>query len=117
MYYTFICSRQLFLDRYHKRSNVGCVFSMVEGKFEDSVGSKSKEGQVNKVLAKVLCHNVCVLVRAAHGLASSRFRCGIGSPTKNSSSNELFGAKPPQDLDYYIYICRMHIDYGEESYE
>jgi hypothetical protein len=41
---------------------------MVKGKFGAAVRSKSDTGQVNEVLCKVLCHNVCVLVRAMHEL-------------------------------------------------
>ena len=44
MYYTFMCNRQLFSERYHKRSNVESVFSIVKGKFGDAVRSKSEEG-------------------------------------------------------------------------
>jgi hypothetical protein len=45
-----------------------CVFSMVKGTFGDSVRSKSDVGQINEVLAKVLCHNMCVLIRATRDL-------------------------------------------------
>ena len=41
---------------------------MMKAKFGSSVRSKSDQGQVNEVLAKVLCHNICVLIRAMHEL-------------------------------------------------
>ncbi len=41
---------------------------MIMGKFGDSVRSKSDVGQINEVLAKVLCHNMCVLIGATHEL-------------------------------------------------
>jgi transposase len=66
MYYVLMFNRQLFSGRYHKRSNAESVFSMVKEKSGNSVRSRSEEGRVNEVLAKVLCHNICVLVRAAH---------------------------------------------------
>ena len=53
---------------YHKRSNAESAFSMMKGKLGDAVRSKSEVGQINEVLAKVLCHNVCVLIRAAREL-------------------------------------------------
>ena len=53
---------------YHKRSNAESTFSMMKGKLGDAVRSKSEVGQINEVLAKVLCHNVCVLIRAAREL-------------------------------------------------
>jgi len=39
-----------------------------KGKFESSMRSKSEMGQVNEVLCRVLCHNICVLIRAMHEL-------------------------------------------------
>ena len=51
---------------YHKRSNVETTFSMIKRKFGASVRSKLFQGQVNEVLLKVLCHNLCVLVQAMH---------------------------------------------------
>jgi transposase len=44
MYNIFMCNRQLFSERYHKRSNVESVFSMVEGRFGDLVRFKSDGG-------------------------------------------------------------------------
>ena len=66
MYYVFMFNWQLFSERYHKRSNAGSVFSMVKEKFEDAVRSKSEEGQVNEVLAKVLYQKSWAPVTAAH---------------------------------------------------
>ena len=44
MYYTFICSWQLSSECYRKRSDVEQVFSMVKGKFRDSVRPRSDGG-------------------------------------------------------------------------
>jgi len=41
---------------------------MIKGKFGDGVRSKRDIGMINEVLAKVLCHNVCVLIQAIHEL-------------------------------------------------
>jgi hypothetical protein len=35
---------------------------MIKGKFGDAVRSKSDIRQLNKVLCKVLCHNLCVVI-------------------------------------------------------
>ena len=51
-----------FLERYHKRSNVETTFSMIKRKFGDSLRSKSDVAMTNEVLAKVLCHNLAVLI-------------------------------------------------------
>lgn len=66
MYHYYVFNRQAFLDRYHKRSNVESTYSMIKGKFGDAVRSKSDTGQINEVLCKVLCHNICVLIQSMH---------------------------------------------------
>ena len=68
MYHYFMLKRDEFLAHYHRRSNVESVFSMVKAKFGDCVRSKSDTGMVNEVLAKILCHNICVLIQAIHEL-------------------------------------------------
>ncbi|MGI9049332.1 MAG: hypothetical protein ACR2GU_08180, partial [Rubrobacteraceae bacterium] len=68
MYHYFMFNRDEFLMHYHMRSNIESAFSMIKGKFGDSVRSKSDTGQVNEALAKVLCHNICVLIQAIHTL-------------------------------------------------
>lgn len=64
MYHYFMFRREEFMTHYHRRSNVETTFSMIKGKFGDSVLSKNEIGQVNNVLCKVLCHNICVLIQA-----------------------------------------------------
>ncbi len=54
------------MQRYHRRSNVESTFSMIKRKFGDSIMSKSRTGQTNEVLCKVLAHNVVVVVSAIH---------------------------------------------------
>jgi transposase len=68
MYYLSMYNRLTFMEHYHMRSNVESAFSMIKGKFGDSVRSKSDTGQVNEALCKVLCHNICCLVQAIHEL-------------------------------------------------
>ncbi len=65
MYHAFALNREAFMRSYHKRSNVETAFSMIKGKFGDSVLSKSDTGQENEVLCKVLAHNVVVVGQAA----------------------------------------------------
>jgi transposase len=77
MYHVFAFDRETFLRHYHRRSNVETVFSMIKGKFGDSVLSKSDTGQMNEVLAKVLAHNICVVIGAIHELGiDARFGAG-----------------------------------------
>jgi transposase len=68
MYHYFMFNREDFLQQYHKRSNVETVFHMIKSKFGDSVRSKNHTAQVNEVLLKVLCHNICVVIQEMHEL-------------------------------------------------
>ena len=56
MYQPFMFNRETFMITTNKRPNA------------DSVRSKCDVGQINEVLAKVLCHNMCVMTRATHEL-------------------------------------------------
>ena len=68
MHYLFAYQRDTFLARYHKRSNVETVFSMIKAKFGDALRTKSEVGQMNEVLCKVVAHNLCVLIACIHEL-------------------------------------------------
>ena len=65
-FYTY--NREEFLQHYHKRSNSETVFHMVKSKFGDYVRSKEWNAQVNEVLLKILCHNICVVIHEIHEL-------------------------------------------------
>ncbi len=68
MWHFYNFNRDAFLAHYHKRSNVETVFSMIKGKFSSSVRAKTPIAQVNEVLCKVLCHNICVLIQSIYEL-------------------------------------------------
>lgn len=55
-----------FMQHYHKRSNVETTFAMIKAKFGGYVRSRAPQAQVNEVLCKVLCHNLCCLVHSAY---------------------------------------------------
>lgn len=61
MYHFFMLHNEEFMKHYHKRSNCESTFSMIKAKFKDSVRSKDPTAQINEVLLKVLCHNICVV--------------------------------------------------------
>jgi transposase len=65
-YYNF--NREAFLEHYHKRSNAESTFSMIKAKFGSSVRAKTPTAQVNEVLCKILCHNICVLIQSIYEL-------------------------------------------------
>ena len=68
MWHFYNFNRDAFLIHYHKRSNVETTFSMIKSKFGTSVRAKSPTAQVNEVLCKVLCHNICVLIQSMYEL-------------------------------------------------
>jgi len=63
MYHYFLYKNEEFLEHYHKRSNAETVFHMIKTKFKDNLRSKSKFAQINELLCKVLCHNICVVIQ------------------------------------------------------
>ena len=73
LYAYFTLNEESWAAHYHRRSNVETTFSMIKGKFGDSVRAKSEPGQVNEILLKVLCHNICVLIQSMYefGVAPS----------------------------------------------
>lgn len=52
-----------FLEHYHKRSNVETTFHMIKQKLGGSLMTKTYTAQKNEILAKVLIHNLMVLVQ------------------------------------------------------
>jgi len=68
MWHFYNFNRDAFLEHYHKRSNVETTFSMIKAKFGSSVRAKTPVAQVNEVLCKVLCHNICVLIQSVFEL-------------------------------------------------
>lgn len=62
MWHFYQFNRDTFLAHYHKRSNVETAFSMIKMKFGTNVRAKTPIAQVNEVLCKILCHNICVLI-------------------------------------------------------
>ena len=68
LYAYFTMNEDDWKSHYHLRSNVETTFSMIKGKFGDALRSKSHDGQVNEILLKVLCHNLCVLIQEMHEL-------------------------------------------------
>jgi transposase len=68
MFYFFQLRRNEFMDYYHKRSNVETTFSMIKAKFGERLRSKTEKAQINELLCKVLCHNLCCVVSAIYEL-------------------------------------------------
>lgn len=68
MLYLWKTRHEVFTQRYFLRNNVEATFHAMKTKFGGRLRSKSRRAQFNEVLAKALCHNICVLVRSMHEL-------------------------------------------------
>jgi transposase len=79
MFGYFMFRRDEFLAHYHKRSNVETTFSMIKRKFGDSLRSKTDNTQVNETLAKILCHNLAVLIHEMYELGIDPVFWGDGN--------------------------------------
>ena len=56
------------MEYYHRRSNVESTFSMIKGKFGERLRSKTQTAQINEILCKVLCHNLCCMIQSMYEL-------------------------------------------------
>lgn len=52
-----------FYAKYNCRQNIESCFSMIKRKFGNNVKCKKETSQDNEILAKILCHNLCVLIQ------------------------------------------------------
>ena len=68
MYNFFKQNNELFMKKYHLRSNAESGFMMIKSRFGDLTQMRNPIGAKNDVLAKVLCHNLCVLVQEIFNL-------------------------------------------------
>ena len=64
MWHFYSFNRDTFMVHYHQRSNVETTLSMIKRKFGASIRAKTPTAQVNEVLCKILCHNICVLIQS-----------------------------------------------------
>ena len=53
---------------------------MIKSKFADSVRSKTETAQINEVLLKVRCHNICVVIQKMFELGIEPTFLGNGLP-------------------------------------
>ena len=63
MYHFFMYKQMEFLEHYHKRSNSETVFHMIKTKFSGEIKSRKQTAQVNELLIKILCHNICCVIQ------------------------------------------------------
>lgn len=77
-----------FLAHYNKRNNVGTVFSMIKRNFGDYVRGRDDRARVNEALAKVLCHNLCVLIQSIYELGLEPKFEGVINPDEAAAAPE-----------------------------
>lgn len=80
LYGYFITREEEWKAHYHQRSNVETSFSMIKGKFGEALRSKTEDGQVNEILLKVLCHNICILIQEMYELGITPNLEPVGQP-------------------------------------
>ncbi|MEJ7577828.1 MAG: transposase [Pyrinomonadaceae bacterium] len=68
MFHYYMANQEKFMQSYHKRSNVESTFAMIKAKFGERLRSKTEVAQVNEVLCKVLCHNLCCVIQSMYEL-------------------------------------------------
>lgn len=68
IFHYYSLHREEYMRHYHRRSNVESTFSMIKSRFGERLRSKTQTAQINEVLCKVLCHNLCVLVQSMYEL-------------------------------------------------
>ena len=62
MYHYYQYRREEYLQHYHLRSNIETTNHIIKSKFGDYL--RSKTAQINELLLKILCHNICVIIEA-----------------------------------------------------
>ena len=63
MFNFFKGDNEQFMEHYHRRSNVETTFSMIKQKFSHKLRCKKEIAQINEILIKCLCHNICCLIQ------------------------------------------------------
>ena len=65
-YYSF--HQDEFHERYRHRSNVESAFAAIKNNFGERLKSRDACGQINELLLKLVCHNLCILVKSMFDL-------------------------------------------------
>jgi len=95
MYHYYRLNQEWFMEHYHKRSNVESTFSMIKAKFGERIRSQTETAQINEVLCKVLCHNLCCLIQSIYELGidvdfgTDRIQLVDQSALKGGTTHEL----------------------------
>jgi transposase len=66
LWHYYHLNRDDFLRHYPLRSNAESTFSTSKAKFGERLRSKTEVAQTNEMLLKVVCHNICCVIRSMH---------------------------------------------------
>lgn len=84
MYDYFLNNRIRFDESYHKRSLIESANNMIKRKFGNSLKTRKDVSQVNEILMKCVCHNLCVLI-------GESFESGLNIDLISSKEEYEFG--------------------------
>ena len=68
LYHFYSLNKGDFDRMYHVRSNAESTNAMIKAKFGERIRSRTQTAQINELLCKVLCHNICVTIQAYYEL-------------------------------------------------
>lgn len=68
LFHFYSCNREWFEREYHKRSNAETTNAMIKMKFGERIRGRTEVPQVNELLCKVVCHNICVTIKSMYVL-------------------------------------------------
>ncbi len=80
-YHWFCLKSEEYLQHYHRRSNVESAFSMLKRKYGAAVKAKTWRAMVNETYAKVVCHNISVLIASMYELGIDPKLAGVTTCT------------------------------------
>jgi transposase/predicted nucleic acid-binding Zn finger protein len=68
MWHSFCADKDLYMSKYHRRSNIETVMQMVKTKFGSKLNSRTLTAQYNEILLKYFCHNLSCIAMAVDTL-------------------------------------------------
>jgi hypothetical protein len=89
MWHRFQAEPSAFLDRYHQRENVEATFGAIKKRLGETLSSRNPVAQENELLAKVLVHNIQVLIHES-------FERGVPLPGADTATTTWSPPIPPR---------------------